>query len=52
MAYYGLEHSYNKYCSKKLKEELSAFLPNLPGNIDTPGLLDNRYMPAVLNPGL
>ncbi|KAK2166705.1 hypothetical protein NP493_1293g01015 [Ridgeia piscesae] len=48
MAYYGLEHSYNKYCSKKLKEELSAFLPNLPGNIDTPGLLDNSSLRSVI----
>lgn len=42
MEYHGLEHSYNKFSSKKPKEELSAFLPNLPGNIDTPGSQDNR----------
>ncbi|KAI0239490.1 Mediator of RNA polymerase II transcription subunit 19 [Lamellibrachia satsuma] len=48
MAYYGLEHSYNKYCSKKLKEELSTFLPNLPGNIDTPGLHDNSSLRSVI----
>ncbi len=42
MAHYGLEHSYNKFNGKKVKEELSAFLPNLPGNIDNPGMQDNR----------
>lgn len=43
MSYYGLEHSYNKFGSKKVKEELSAFLPSLPGNIDTSGNQDNRF---------
>lgn len=43
MAYYGLEHSYSKFSGKKLKEQLSSFLPNLPGIIDTPGHQDNRY---------
>ncbi len=42
MSHYGLEHSYNKFSGKKFKEELSAFMPNLPGNIDTPGMQDNR----------
>jgi len=42
MSYHGLEHSYNKFGSKKVKEELSAFLPTLPGNIDTSGNQDNR----------
>merc|ERR1711931_273870 len=36
MSHHGLEHSYNKFCGKKMKEDLSAFLPNLPGNIDIP----------------
>lgn len=44
MACYGLEHSYNKFIGKKPKEELSAFLPNLPGNTDTPGMQDNRWI--------
>ena len=44
MSYYGLEHSYNKFGSKKVKEELSAFLPALPGNIDTSGNQDNRFV--------
>lgn len=42
MAYYGLEHSYSKFSGKKLKEQLSSFLPNLPGIIDRPGHQDNR----------
>ena len=40
--YYGLEHTYNKFCNKKGKEELSSFLPHLPGYIDAPGIQDNR----------
>lgn len=43
LAHYGLEHSFNKFFGKKVKEELSTFLPHLPGNIDTPGIHDNRY---------
>lgn len=38
----GLEHTYNKFCNKKGKEELSSFLPHLPGYIDAPGIQDNR----------
>lgn len=43
MAYHSLEHTYSKFSGKKLKEQLSSFLPNLPGIIDTPGHQDNRY---------
>lgn len=42
MIHYGLQNTYNKFCKKEGKEELSAFLPNLPGYIDTPGMQDNR----------
>ena len=42
MAYHSLEHSYNRYCGKKVKDSLSSFLPNLPGMIDVPGTQDNR----------
>jgi mediator of RNA polymerase II transcription subunit 19 len=48
MSYYGLEHSYNKFGSKKVKEELSAFLPNLPGNIDTPGNQDGSSLRSII----
>lgn len=48
MSYYGLEHSYNKFVSKKVKEELSAFLPSLPGNIDTPGSADNSSLRSII----
>lgn len=37
MNYYGLEHSYSKFSGKKVKEQLSSFLPSLPGVIDGPG---------------
>jgi len=40
MVHYNLEHSYNKCCGRKTKDQLSAFLPNLPGNIDAPGSQD------------
>ena len=33
----NLEHSYTKLASKKMKDNLSSFLPGLPGVIDTPG---------------
>lgn len=33
----NLEHSYTKLASKKMKDNLSSFLPGLPGIIDTPG---------------
>ncbi|KAK6184263.1 hypothetical protein SNE40_002050 [Patella caerulea] len=46
--HYGLEHSYNKFCGKKVKEELSAFLPHLPGNIDTPGVQDNSSLRMLI----
>uniref|UniRef100_A0A914W2R7 Mediator of RNA polymerase II transcription subunit 19 n=1 Tax=Plectus sambesii TaxID=2011161 RepID=A0A914W2R7_9BILA len=37
LSHYGLDSTYNRFCGpKKLKEQLSAFLPHLPGNIDTP----------------
>lgn len=45
MANYNLEHSYNKFCcGRKMKDQLSAFLDKLPGNIDTPGAQDNRQV--------
>lgn len=35
IVYHNLEHSYSKFClGRKLKDSLSSFLPNLPGNID------------------
>ncbi|XP_022915948.1 mediator of RNA polymerase II transcription subunit 19 [Onthophagus taurus] len=48
MAYYGLEHSYSKFSGKKLKEQLSSFLPTLPGVIDTPGQNDNSSLRSVI----
>lgn len=48
MAYYNLEHSYNKFCGRKMKDQLSAFLPNLPGNIDAPGHQDNSSLRSLI----
>ncbi|KAL1140273.1 hypothetical protein AAG570_000205 [Ranatra chinensis] len=47
MAYYGLEHTYSKFSGKKVKEQLSSFLPNLPGIIDAPGHQDNSSLRSV-----
>lgn len=43
MAYYGLEHAYSKFSGKKVKEQLSSFLPNLPSVIDGPGQQVNSH---------
>lgn len=48
MAYHGLEHSYSKFSGKKLKEQLSSFLPTLPGVIDAPGQQDNSSLRSVI----
>ncbi|XP_064612919.1 mediator of RNA polymerase II transcription subunit 19-like [Liolophura sinensis] len=49
MSVYGMEHAYSKFCGRKVKEELSAFLPHLPGYIDTPGLQDNSALRSVVD---
>jgi len=51
LTYYGLDHAWNKFCAtnKKMKEELSAFLPHLPGNIDTPGHQDNSSLRSLID---
>ncbi|GIY60354.1 mediator of RNA polymerase II transcription subunit 19 [Caerostris darwini] len=49
MSYYNLEHSYNKFSGRKLKDQLSTFLPNLPGNIDTPGSVDNSSLKSLID---
>lgn len=48
MAFYNLEHSYSKFSGKKVKEQLSSFLPNLPGVIDGPGNIDNSSLQSVI----
>lgn len=42
MAYYGLEHSYSKFSGKKVKEQLSSFLPNLPSVVDESGSIVSK----------
>ncbi|CAL8115574.1 unnamed protein product [Orchesella dallaii] len=49
MAHYGLEHSYNKSSGRKVRDTLSSFLPNLPGQIDSPGHLDNSSLRSVID---
>ena len=33
ITHYNLEHAYNRFCGKKVKEKLSNFLPELPGGL-------------------
>jgi len=44
----SLEHSYNKFSGRKVKDQLSAFRPNLPGNIDTPAHQDNSSLRLLI----
>ncbi|XP_050811910.1 mediator of RNA polymerase II transcription subunit 19 isoform X2 [Gopherus flavomarginatus] len=48
ITHYNLEHSYNKFCGKKVKEKLSNFLPDLPGMIDLPGSHDNSSLRSLI----
>ncbi|XP_074132935.1 mediator of RNA polymerase II transcription subunit 19 isoform X2 [Sminthopsis crassicaudata] len=48
ITHYNLEHAYNKFCGKKVKEKLSNFLPDLPGMIDLPGSHDNSGLRSLI----
>uniref|UniRef100_H2ZU02 Mediator of RNA polymerase II transcription subunit 19 n=1 Tax=Latimeria chalumnae TaxID=7897 RepID=H2ZU02_LATCH len=50
ITHYNLEHTYNKFCGKKVKEKLSNFLPDLPdtGMIDLPGAQDNSCLRLLI----
>lgn len=48
LQYHNLEHSFNKFCGRKIKDQLSAFLPNLPGNIDIPGSQDDSSLRKMI----
>ncbi|KAA0722117.1 Mediator of RNA polymerase II transcription subunit 19-B [Triplophysa tibetana] len=48
ITHYNLEHAYNKFCGKKVKEKLSNFLPELPGMIDSPGIQDNSSLHSLI----
>jgi len=45
----NLEHSFNKFSGRKVKDQLSAFLPNLPGNIDAPAHQDNSSLRLLID---
>lgn len=49
MASKGLEHSYVKLTTKKMKDTLSSFLPQLPGVIDTPGSQDSSALRGLID---
>ncbi|XP_058874853.1 mediator of RNA polymerase II transcription subunit 19-B-like [Acipenser ruthenus] len=48
ITHYNLEHAYNKFCGKKVKEKLSNFLPELPGMIDMPGTQDTSSLRSLI----
>ncbi|KAH7954920.1 hypothetical protein HPB49_022816 [Dermacentor silvarum] len=48
MVSYGFEHSYNKFIGRKVKDQLCAFLLNLPGNIDALGDQDNSSLRSLI----
>ena len=48
MASKNLEHAYAKLASKKMKDSLSSFLPQLPGVVDTPGSQDNSSLRGLI----
>lgn len=49
VSHYGLEHTYSKFNSKKVKEQLSSFLPTLPCVIDGPGTIVSRSFVKMSN---
>lgn len=44
ITHYNLEHAYNKFCGKKVKEKLSNFLPELPG-----GFIQEQLWPVSVD---
>ncbi|XP_026137024.1 mediator of RNA polymerase II transcription subunit 19-A [Carassius auratus] len=48
ITHYNLEHAFNKFCGKKVKEKLSNFLPELPGMIDCPGVQDGSSLRSLI----
>ncbi|CAH8534933.1 unnamed protein product [Schistosoma turkestanicum] len=46
--HYGLENAYQKFCGKRLREELNAFLPHLSGNIDVPASVDESGLMSLI----
>ncbi|OON15484.1 hypothetical protein X801_08713 [Opisthorchis viverrini] len=46
--HYGLGNAYQKFCSKSLREELSAFLPHLSGNVDVPATVDGSGLMSLI----
>lgn len=51
ISHYNLEHTYNKFNSKKVKEQLSSFLPTLPSVIDGPGMVVSNFHLIQLSTG-
>lgn len=49
MASKNLEQSYTKLVSKKMKDSLSSFLPQLPGVVDAPGSQDNSSLRGLID---
>ncbi|XP_033099516.1 mediator of RNA polymerase II transcription subunit 19-like [Anneissia japonica] len=47
--HYTLERTYQKFSSKKVKEQLSTFLPYIPGNIDIAGTQDSSSLQQLVD---
>jgi len=47
LAHFRFHKLYNKYCTKKQKESLSSFLPDIPGNIDREATEQSSLMRVV-----
>lgn len=48
LTYYGLEHSYEKFTGKRVKESLSSFLPNLWTLADESVSVENSTLRSVV----
>eukprot|EP00062_Callorhinchus_milii_P028212 gi/632992513/ref/XP_007885135.1/ PREDICTED: mediator of RNA polymerase II transcription subunit 19 [Callorhinchus milii] len=48
ITHYTLEHTYTRFCGKKVKDKLSNFLPDLPGMIDMPGSQDSSSLRSLI----
>ncbi|PAA80949.1 hypothetical protein BOX15_Mlig026630g4, partial [Macrostomum lignano] len=46
--HHDLEQAYSMYCTRRLREELSCFLPGLPGQIDTNGFEDGSSLSEMI----
>lgn len=46
----GLESTFEKFSTEKIKEGLGGFLPNVPGHIDAPSITDDSLQSLIDKP--